>query len=69
METEITITRELANDIIFHNYKDHPTYQSDVDRCLKIWGMIEAETMGDFRRQLDQLPNDQTEYLLLKIKP
>lgn len=68
MENEITITRELANDIIRYFAIKDKIYQTEMDKSFARWGYNIPETIDEEIRLIAILPNSQIEELLLEIK-
>ncbi len=68
VEKEITITRELAEHIIYSYARRAEVYEIRVTRELRRFGFQEFESWDELSEQLSKLTNEQIETLLLLIK-
>jgi hypothetical protein len=69
METEITITRELVNDIIFYFSLKSSFYERQIMKCFEEWLIPLPENDEQLKTAISVQNNDRIELLLLKINP
>ena len=65
--SEITISRSIADDVLFSFYKKDNQFADHVNKQLDNWGYSDGATDEDIKRKLFCLPASQVKQLLLKI--